>query len=55
MIPKISSAGIIGGRTGKNTMSHAEFQPVGTARAFFALSDPISMGLKPAFCGEVVS
>src|SRR6185503_14218136 len=22
-------------------------------RAFFALSDPISMGLKPTFCGEV--
>jgi hypothetical protein len=46
----------MGGKTGKNTLSHGEFQPVGGGGGLsFALSDPISMGLKPAFCGEVVS
>src|SRR4029078_705503 len=50
MIPKISSAGIKGGKTGKNTMSHAEFQSVGGAGGLSSRSPTrYQWGLRPLF------
>jgi hypothetical protein len=40
MIPKISSISIIGGKTGKNTMSHAEFQLAGGGEGFLRALRP---------------
>jgi len=40
MISKISSAGIIGRKMGKNTMSHAEFQLAGGGEGFLRALRP---------------